>query len=137
VSALDAALAAGRAEAEARMLDSVRVYTQAPDGFDRSSGTTTPGAQTTLYAGMARVKPVAQSSGEDTQAGDREVVLREYEVALPWSTALPGGARLSAGARVEVTASADPRMTGLVLWVTGTRFSAQSTAWRISAEDRS
>ena len=119
------------------MLDSVRVYTQGPDGFDRSSGATTPGAQTTLYAGRARVKPVAQSSGEDTQAGDREVVLREYEVALPWSTTLPGGARLSAGARVEVTASADPRMTGLVLWVTGVRFSAQSTAWRVSVEDRS
>ena len=119
------------------MLDAVRVYTQGPDGFDRASGATTPGAQTTLYTGKARVKPVAQSSGEDTQAGDREVVLREYEVALPWSTTLPGGARLSAGARVEVTASADPRMTGLVLWVTGTRFSAQSTAWRISAEDRS
>lgn len=119
------------------MLDSVRVYTQAPDSFNRTTGTTSPGAQTTLYTGKARVKPVAQSSGEDTQAGDREVVLREYEVALPWATTLPGGARLPVGARIEVTASADPRMTGLVLWVTGTRFSAQSTAWRISVEDRS
>jgi hypothetical protein len=137
MSLLDDTLAAGRREAEARMRDTVRLYTQAADGFDRPSGTTTAGAQTTLYAGKARVKAIAASTGEETAAGERELVLREYEVHLPWSTPLPDGARVLPGTRVEVTASLDPRMAGLVLWVTGVSFSDQSTAWRIRTEDRS
>ncbi|MGW1813284.1 DUF6093 family protein [Streptomyces sp. NPDC002125] len=131
------ALARGRAASEARMLDTVRLYTQGEDVFDRESGTTVPGPVTVLYEGRARVKPVSQSTGEDTQAGEREVVLREFEVILPWATGLPSGTRLLAGARVEVLASEDQRMTGLVLWVASSQFSGQATGWRISTEDRS
>lgn len=119
------------------MRDTVRLYDQATDGFNRSTGQTTPGAQTTLYTGAARVKAIAQSTGQETEAGEREVVLREYEVHLPWGTVLPDGVRALAGMRVEVTASPDARMAGLVLWVTGAAFSDQSTAWRIRTEDRS
>lgn len=134
---VDGALAGGRAAAEARMRDTVRLYTQGPDVFDRTTGTTVPGPQTTLYAGKARIKTIAAATGQDTEAGEREIVLREYEVSLPWSTPLPPGTRILPGARIEVTASPDARMTGLVLWVTGASFSDQSTAWRIRVEDRS
>lgn len=133
---LDTVLARGRAAAEARMRDTVRLYAQAPDTFDRDTGTTVPGAQTTLYEGKARIKPVAQASGEDTQAGDREVRLLEYEVSLPWSTPLPEGVRILPGMRVEIVASPDARMAGLVLWVTGAQYGDQVTAWRITTEDR-
>ncbi|MFJ2007406.1 DUF6093 family protein [Streptomyces chartreusis] len=133
---VDGALAAGRAAAEARMRDTVRLYSQAADGFDRTNGTTIPGAQTTLYTGKARVKAIAASTGEEAQAGERELVLREYEVSMPWATALPDGVRVLPGMRVEVTASEDARMAGLTLWVTGASFSDQSTAWRIRTEDR-
>jgi len=119
------------------MRDTVRLYTQADDSFDRVTGTSSAGAQATLYTGKARVKAIAQSTGEDTEAGEREVVLREYEVALPWATSLPPGTRLLPGARIEVTASPDARMVGLTLWAIGASFSDQSTAWRIRAEDRS
>lgn len=119
------------------MRDTVRLYTQGPDVFDRSNGTTAPGPQTELYAGKARVKAIAAATGEDTEAGEREVLLREYEVSLPWSTALPPGTRVLPGTRIEVTASQDARMVGLVLWVLGATFSDQSTAWRIRTEDRS
>jgi hypothetical protein len=117
------------------MRDLIRLYTQSEDTFDRATGTTVPGVKTVLYAGPARVKPVAQSAGEDTQAGDREVVLRELEVSLPWATQLPG-VRLMPGARIEVLESDDPRMRDVVLWVTGVQLSSQATAWRISAEER-
>ncbi|MFW3477303.1 DUF6093 family protein [Streptomyces microflavus] len=123
--------------AEARMLDTVRLFTQGEDVFERDTGTTVPGPVTVLYEGHARVKPVSQSTGEETQAGEREIVLREVEVALPWATALPADTRVLPGARVEVLTSEDPRMAGLVLWVTSSQFSAQATAWRITAEDRS
>ncbi|MFJ9628091.1 DUF6093 family protein [Streptomyces sp. NPDC101175] len=134
---VDGALAAGRAAANARMRDTVRLYSQADDVFDRTTGTTTPGAQTTLYTGMGRVKSVAQASGEDVQASDREVRLLEYLVEVPWDTELPSGVRVLPGMRIEVTASPDARMTGRVLWVTGAQFGDQATAWRISTEDRS
>jgi hypothetical protein len=133
---LDSILTSGRAAAEERMRDTVRLYTQADGTFDRDTGTTVPGAQTTLYTGKARVKAIAASTGQETEAGERELVLREYEVHLPWSTTVPG-ARVLPGTRIEVTASADARMAGLVLWVTGASFSDQSTAWRIRVEDRS
>ncbi|TXS35721.1 DUF6093 family protein [Streptomyces sp. OR43] len=131
----EAALTQGRAAAERRMRDLVMLYTQGPDTFDRDSGTTVPGTQAVLYAGKARIKPVAQSAGEDVQAGERELVLRELEVSLPWSTQLPG-VRLLPGARIEVLESDDSRMRGVTLWVTGGQLSAQATAWRISAEER-
>lgn len=137
MSLLDDTLSAGRREAEARMRDTVRLFTQGDDVFDRSTGNTVPGAQSTLYTGKARVKAIAQSTGEETEAGEREIVLREYEVSLPWATSLPSGARVLPGMRIEVTASPDARMVGLVLWVTGASFSDQSTAWRIRVEDRS
>lgn len=137
MSLLDDTLAAGRREAEARMRDTVRLYMQADDDFDRTTGSSIPGAQTTLYAGKARIKTIAAATGQDTEAGEREIVLREYEVALPWSTPLPPGTRILPGARIEVTASPDARMVGVVLWVTGASFSDQSTAWRIRVEDRS
>lgn len=133
---LDSVLAAGRAAAEARMRDTVRVYTQDPDHFDRDSGTTVPGEKHTLYEGMARVKPVSQTV-EDAQAGEREVRLREYEVSLPAAVELPAGTRVLPGTRIEVLSSRDPRMPGLILWVTGAQYGDQVTAWRINAEDRS
>lgn len=119
------------------MRDTVRLYTQGPDVFDRATGNTVPGPQTDLYAGKARVKTIAAATGEDAQAGQREVLLREYEVSLPWSTPLPPGTRVLPGARIEVTASRDARMVGLTLWVLSAAFSDQSTAWRIRTEDRS
>ncbi|MER6435427.1 DUF6093 family protein [Streptomyces sp. NPDC001185] len=134
---VDGVLASGRAAAEERMRDTVRLYTQGPDVFNRSNGTTTPGPQTDLYTGKARVKSIAAATGEDAEAGQREVLLREYEVSLPWATPLPPGTRVLPGARIEVTASPDARMVGLVLWVLSASFSDQSTAWRIRTEDRS
>ncbi|MET8693631.1 DUF6093 family protein [Streptomyces bauhiniae] len=134
---LDATLASGRAMAEARMRDTVRLIERGPGGFDRATGTSTPGPATVLYEGRARISPVAQASGEDTQAGEREVRLLEYEVSLPWATELPAGTRLLPGMEVEVVDSRDTRMVGLTLWVTGGQFGDQATAWRISTEDRS
>jgi hypothetical protein len=133
---VDGALAAGRAAAEARMRDTVRLYTEAPGTFNRGTGTTGPGTQATLYTGKARVKALAAATGQEKAAGEREVVLREHEVSLPWAAALQPGVRVLPGTRIEVTASPDARMAGLVLWVTGAAFSDQSTAWRIRAEDR-
>ncbi|WP_432114019.1 DUF6093 family protein [Streptomyces sp. S1] len=134
---LDAVLDAGRRAAERRMRDRVQLYEQGPDVFNREDGTTVPGERTVLYEGKARVEPVAQASGEDAQAGDREVRLLEYRVSVPWDTVLPPGKRALPGMQLEVLASRDPRMAGLTLWVTGASYGDQATAWRLTTEDRS
>lgn len=134
---VDGVLAAGRAAAESRMRDDVRVYSQADDVFDRATGTTVPGATTVLYEGKGRVKPIAQASGREVQAGDREVRLLAYQVSLPADVPLAAGTRLLPGMQVKVLDSPDTRMVGLVLWVTAANYGDQTTAWRLTTEDRS
>ncbi|CBG73136.1 hypothetical protein SCAB_61151 [Streptomyces scabiei 87.22] len=138
MSALDAALAAGRREAEALMRDTVSVYRPGPDLFDRDSGQTVPGQPAvTFYTGRARVK-VEQLADSEVQAGEQEVTLRQYKVTIPFATELPEtGERPRPGDVIDVTASPDPRLTGLRLWVSGVQYSGTATAWRIIAEDRS
>jgi hypothetical protein len=138
MSALEAALEAGRREAEALMVDAIDFYRPGPDVFDRETGTTVPGPRlVTFYTGRARVK-VAQLADSEVQAGEQEVTLRQYRVTIPFSTELPvSGERPEPGDLIDVTAALDPRMTGMRLWVMGVQFSSTATAWRIIAEDRS
>jgi hypothetical protein len=138
VTALEAALAAGRREAEALMRDTVTVFRPGPDVFDRTTGNTIPGQpEVTFYTGKARIKP-DQLADSEVQAGEREVALRQYKVTIPFSTTLPAsGERPQPGDVVDVASSPDPRLAGLRLWVTSVQYSGTATAWRIIAEDRS
>lgn len=135
MSALDAALAAGRAAALELQRETVTLYRPGEGAFDWSTGTTAPASATAIYSGQARVKPAAQV-GEEAEAGEQNVTLRDYVVSLPWSTP-PPASRPRPGDVIDVSASPDARMVGLRLWVTGVQYSSTATAWRISAEDRS
>ncbi|MFD8949463.1 DUF6093 family protein [Streptomyces xanthophaeus] len=135
MSALEDALAAGRAAALELQRETITLYRPGDDGFDWNAGTDTPASATVLYTGPARVKPSAQSRGEEVGAGEENVTLREYTVSLPWDT-VPAGPP-AVGDLLDVTASPDARMVGLRLWVGGVQYSSTATAWRISAEDRS
>lgn len=138
MTALDAALAAGRREAEALMVDTISLYRPGPDIFDRDTGQTVPGGPAVIfYTGKARVK-AAQLAVSQVQAGEEELRLRQYRITIPFSTALPStGERPRAGDVVDVTASPDVRLTGLRLWVQSVQYGATATAWRIIAEERS
>jgi hypothetical protein len=138
VSDLDEALTAGRAAAEELMRDTITLYRPGPDVFDRETGQSIPGAPAVIfYAGKARVKAERVTESE-VQAGEQEVVLRQYTVTVPYSTPLPSSSeRPAPGDVVQVTASLDQRLVGLRLWVTGVQYSGTATAWRISVEDRS
>ena len=129
-------LARGRAAAEELQLDRIHLWLPGPDVFDRTTGTTTPGAPAAdYYTGGARVKPVAAASGEEVEAGEQQVTLHDFEVSVPWSTAVT--APPVPGAVIDVLDSPDARMIGLRLWVTTVEFSSTATAWRIRAEVRS
>jgi hypothetical protein len=135
VSALEAVLAAGRLAALELQRETITLYRPGGDGFDWNTGTDTPASATVIYSGPARVKPAAQSRGEEVEAGEANVTLREYTVSVPWDTTV---AQLPVvGDLLDVTASPDTRMVGLRLWVTGLQYSSTATAWRITAEDRS
>lgn len=120
------------------MRDTISLYRPGPDIFDRATGQSIPGHPAVIfYTGKARVK-AEQLADSEVQAGEREVVLRQYKVTLPFSTALPeSGERPKPGDVVDVSASPDPRLVGRRLWVTGVQYSGTATAWRIIVEDRS
>lgn len=133
---LTSLLAAGRAAHEELMVDTVRLQRPGTDVYNPSTGATTQPDARPLYEGPGRVKP-AVSVQQATEAGERAVVARRYEVALPWSAMPLAVDRVLPGDQVEVTASPDARLTGLVLWVESVAESATATAWRLAAEDRS
>lgn len=135
MSDLEATLAAGRLAALELQRETISLYRPGDDGFDWTAGTDTPAPSTVLYSGPARVKPAAQSRGEEVDAGEANMTLREYIVSLPWGTVV--GQRPAVGDLIDVSASPDARMVGLRLWVTGPQYSSTATAWRITAEDRS
>ncbi|QXE39265.1 hypothetical protein KQY30_20125 [Streptomyces sp. GMY02] len=128
-------LTLGRAAAERRMHDQVTIAWPGEDGFDWETGTDTRAPGTVLYEGRARIKSVART-GEEVEAGEQNVTLREFVVSVPWATP-PPTQRIAPGAVVTVTVSRDARFVGLTLWVTGVEYGDAATAWRISAEDRS
>jgi hypothetical protein len=139
VADLSALLAQARAAHEGLMTaagDLVRIHRPGPPVFDQESGGETPGPDLVLYEGPARVKSVSLATGTETQAGQEEIRLRDYEVAVPWTASVPAGEVIKPGDQVEVTAAADPRLTGAVLYVTGRQFGSLASAWRIYAEDR-
>jgi hypothetical protein len=134
VSALEAALAAGRLAAAELQRETVTLYRPGVPAFDWDTGVDGPASALVLYAGPARVKP-ERAEGREVEAGEENVTLRRFTVSLPWSTAT--SERPAVGDLIDVSASPDARMVGLRLWVTDVPFSSTATAWRISAEDRS
>lgn len=137
MTGLDGLLARARAAHEVLMVDTLRLVRPGAPVFDRDTGAEVPGPVTTLYEGPGRVRAMTQATGQQVQAGEREVVLRGYEVALPWSAPVLGGGRVVPGDVVAVDGSPDARLVGLQLWVTSVQYGATATAWRLSAEDRS
>lgn len=135
MSDLEAALAAGRLAALEMQRETIALYRPGDDGFDWGTGTDSPAAAMVIYSGPARVKPAAQSRGEEVDAGEVNVTLREYTVSVPWATEVDN--LPAVGDLIDVTASPDARMVGLRLWVTGIQYSSTATAWRITGEDRS
>ncbi|MGW6603324.1 DUF6093 family protein [Streptomyces sp. NPDC055036] len=128
-------LARGRAAAKELQQETIRLYRPAEGNFDWDTGTGTPGADLVLYDGAARVKP-ASSQGQEVDAGEQNVTLRDYNVSLPWAAPRPSTLPRP-GDVIDVITSPDARMPGLRLWVTGGDYSSTATAWRIRAEDRS
>ena len=133
---LEELLAAGRAAAAELMRETVTLYRPGEPVFDRTTGQMIPGPPAvTFYTGLARVK-AQPAEPVDVQAGEKEVSLLQYRISLTFTAELLPGERPEPGDLLDVTASPDPRMAGLRLWITGIQYSSTATVWRLTAEDR-
>lgn len=108
---------------ERRDFRSTCTVTRAAAGrtFNPTTNAYTSSAPATIYAGDCMVRRTDRS-GNDTEAGEREVRIQDLEVKLPADTAV------AEGDDITITASPDPALVGKTLKVTG----VLSDDWQIS-----
>jgi Family of unknown function (DUF6093) len=126
---LDALLARGRLARMRLMRDKVAITRVTGRTFNSATNTYLP-TVVQVYSGVADVKP-RDIGSVDVQAGDFEVVLRQFDIAFPWE---------SAEARpddvVTVTASDDATLVGRDLVVMSAARGGRRTARHLIAEER-
>lgn len=128
MSLLSGALAFGRAQAEARMTETLQFFTAArtlnestlvDEDVETNVGATTEG----------RVK-FGATDGRDVEVGGQHPVVQRLEVHVP-----TGSRDVPVGTRVRVTAStADSMLVDNVYRVTERPAAGQTTAWRYPVE---
>lgn len=131
MSLLTGALAFGRAQAEARMTETLQFFTSETefdeDTKDDVTTETNVGAPT-----VGRVK-FGQSQGHDVEAANQHPVVQRLEVHVP-----TGSRDVPVGTLVRVTAStADSLLVGNVYRVSERPAAGQTTAWRYAVEEAS
>lgn len=125
------ALRRGREVHESLMLDTCTVTRPSgPPVFDPVTGGYTIPDPTPVYDGPCRLKP--WGAGQDAQAGEQQVVLRRYHVALPADT--PDV--VAVGDVFTLTSSADGWAVGHSLVVVAVEFATARTARWLTVEDQ-
>jgi len=121
------ALARGRAAHLQVMLDTCIV--QHPTGQALNANDVLVPTFATVYTGPCRIK--AFRTGHQTEAGQVAILLRGYDVQLPWDAT--GG--ILRGDTMTVTASDDTWVIGRPLTVTEVEYSGTQTARHLKATD--
>jgi hypothetical protein len=127
---IDTILATGRARRQLLMRDTITIARTTSRVFSAVTGSYVD-TTTTVYTGPADVKPRDVEAAED-QAGERQVVQRGFDVALPFGAA----AQILPDDRLTVDASDDATLVGRVLTVTSVGHGARRTAHHLAAQDR-
>ena len=122
-------LAAGRRAHLAVMLDTCTVKHQTGQALNANDVMVPTYA--TVYAGPCRVKPFR--TGHQTEAGQVAILMRGYDVQLPWDA--PG--QILRADILTVTASDDAWVVGRPMTVTEVEYSGTTTARHIKIEDDS
>ena len=132
MSLFSGALSRGRALAEARMTDTVRITRQSEPVFNNATGTYAP-TTLTIYTGPARLV-LSSSVVRTVDAQGQNLAGQTPRLDLPVATS---GA-VQVNDTVEVTASVnDAASVGLRLNVEGLFFQTDATARRFSVEVQS
>ena len=118
-----------RAQAEARMTDTVRIARGGTPVFDETTGTYTPGT-TTVYEGPCRLK-LSSSVVSDLDAQGQLLVQQGPRLDLP----IASSGAVRPGDTATITGSVnDPSSIGTVLTVSGRFVQTDATARRLPVE---
>ncbi len=124
-------LGAGRRRAELLMLDTGTITRAGAEPvWDPDTGAYQPPARTQIYSGRCRVKP--QERPIDVQAGEQEVAVRRYDVALPHGAP----AAITFGDVLRMDTSSDTALIGRDLVVVAVETATARTARWLIVEDR-
>jgi hypothetical protein len=111
------------------MLDTCTVQHQTGQALD-SNDVMVP-TFVTVYTGQCRVK--AFRTGHQTEAGQVAILMRGYDIQLPWDASGP----VLRADILTITASDDTWLIGRPLTVTEVEYSGTQTARHIKVEDDS
>ena len=124
-----AALTAGRALAEALMLDACTVVRRGAPSTNTSTGAVTV-SSTSLYSGKCKVQAAGLAS-QTVEAAGRTATLERPTVHVPVGSFAP-----RPGDVITITASAtDANLVGRVYRVTAASLKSLATAYRIPVEE--
>lgn len=124
------ALAAGRRARQLLMRDTITITRTTGKVFSSVTGSYVD-TTTTVYTGIGDVKPRDVEAAED-QAGERQVVQRGFDIALPFTA----NVQILPDDRVTVDVSDDATLIGRVLTVTSVGHGGRRTAHHLAAQDR-
>lgn len=128
-----AAIAAGRQAAQARMTDTCTISGPDQDGaLNESTGRYDPAPGSELYAGPCRIRPTPDQD-RVVEAGERPVSLRTYLVSVPIGD---HGFDVDNVVRVT-TCPLDPALVGVRLRVVDVPKGSHLTARRLLCEEAS
>lgn len=129
---VDSVLARGRQVRLKLMRSRVRIYRAADRTFDTTTGEYT-GEDTTIYEGPCHFKVWSPIGARIADAGERETVETQYDIAIPWETDSDAP---STSDLAVLTSCAETWVVGRILKVVTIEHSNDRTARHISAVDQ-
>lgn len=132
MSEIEAALAAARADYTRILRDRADVRRKTGETFDAGTGSYTATHTTVASSAACRIKPLSPLAGSEVQAGEREVVLRKYELTLAHETA----SEIDIDDEVIPISSDDTWVVGRPLAVITVEYGSDRAARRLIVEDR-
>lgn len=121
------AILAGRAAAEALMVDECAVTREEPGGWNEAAGDYDPPTTTTVYLGRCKVQTRNVAVGE-ADAGEQEIAVVDWRVDLP----VVGSEFVARGDTVTITvATNDAALLGMEFTVQGPHVGTAKTARRL------
>lgn len=120
--------ARGRLAAERMMTDTCRIYSEGEPTLDENTGVLTP-AETDIYTGKCRVKPVPSNRTGGELVGENVVARQAPVVSIPFAEV-----NVDTGHRIQFLTSADPALLQRRYLIQAVMVGTHATARRLICE---
>lgn len=115
--------------AERHMVDECSIVLPGKPTFDDETGLYSDPEPASIYEGRCTVRPSQGLSQRVVESGGKLVTLKVYDVILPRAAV-----GVAEGQAVDITASTDPALVGVRMWVREAIFATEPTTRRVIAE---